>query len=249
MACHRDLPMSVEARTIEQLIAEWYDTGTCSTECQYEIVRQTGEIAERIAHTYKPRIADRVRGDAVGHVIEQLIESVARGRGAEGAYDPSRPFAGWCYIVVERMAIDRYRRKWASKEKFASADTDGGDPWSRVPDRPKPIPMPAGDRAALAAALLAEFEQCLPRARDRIIIAVQIGYIESLSDEVIGRWCKEEGVGDAVDKLRAAVGETGRLKLLAEILGMSYEFARQRSSLAMKDLRKGDFSRLGEEFA
>lgn len=240
--------MSDDPRTIEQLIAEWHDTGACSDECQREIVRQTQEIAERVVQTYSPRIADRVRDDAVGHVTEKLMQSVARGRGGEGSYDPGRPFAGWCYTVLERMAIDRYRRKWCSREKHVSPDMKGCDPMTRVPDRAMPRPMPAGDRAVMAAALLAEFERCLPRARDRIIVAVQIGYIASLPDEVVGRWCEQAQVGDVVAVLRSLVDTKGRLKALAEILAMSYQVVRAHSSRAMNTLREGDFSRALQEF-
>ena len=43
--------MTTEARTIEQLIAEWYATGTCSEECRLEIERVAKLVAGPYART------------------------------------------------------------------------------------------------------------------------------------------------------------------------------------------------------
>jgi DNA-directed RNA polymerase specialized sigma24 family protein len=240
--------MTTEARTVEQMIAEWYATGTCSDECAHEIVRQTEEIAQRVGRTYSPRVADQVRNDAVGHVTAILKRGAASSDSGDAAYDPRRPFAGWCYAVIKKLAIDRYRRKWHRREKPVAAQETEGDPLRSTPDRHGSALTPEPDQNVVAAEMLVQLEQLLPRAADRIIIAVQTGYIDGLPDAVVARWCDDADVTVEVAELRALVDRVGCLKALAAMLNVSYEVVRARSSRAMKDLRAGDFRRAREEF-
>ena len=95
----------------------------------------------------------------------------------------------------------------------------------------------------------AEFERILKRPEDRIIVAVQTGYIDGLPDDVVAAWCDEADVAVSIDALRSIVEESGPLKAIADILDLSHDVVRARASRAKKDLVKGGFGRFKEDFA
>lgn len=238
--------MTAESRTIEQMIAEWYATGTCSDECRLEIERVARLIAGRYARTRTGQRAHRIIDDAPGQVWEELNKHLSPGHG-RGRYDPTRPFQPWCAKVLERSAVDCDREDRGPKKTGLRACV-GGDSLSFIADDSRQEHVHSSDRAAAASAMLAEFERLLPRASDRIIIAVQTGYVDGLPDAVVARWCDEADVSVDVDAVRRLVNRVGCLKSLAEILSISYDVVRARSSRAMKDLRGGNFQRAREEF-
>lgn len=232
--------------TVERLIAEWYATGICSAACLQAITREVERVAASVVRTYSPRIADLVRDNAVAD-IERKLRRCVEGADSQSRYDPRQPFAGWCYVVLSREAINCYRRKWHKCEKLLKPGTAGDDPFQRFAAQPRDEQPPADERAAIAAKMLAEFTRQLPRAKDRIIIAVQSGYIEGLPDAVVAAWCAEDGVTTSVAALREIAGTHGPLKALATVLGISHEDIRVRASRAKKRLAAADFSRAREE--
>ena len=108
--------MAEAVKTIEQMIAEWYASGVRSDECFHEITRQMEPIARSVTRGYDRRLVDEVCSGAVGHVVTALQSDVNQGVPGK-SYDPTRPFAAWCYTVVERYAISEWRRQWHKRTK------------------------------------------------------------------------------------------------------------------------------------
>lgn len=237
--------MTAEPRTIEHMIAEWYATGTCSDECRLEIERVAKLVASRYARTRKGHLAQQIIDGAPGHVWEMLAIRISPDH-ATGRYEPNRPFSAWCSTVLFRYAVD-CDRKEVDPLPGDSGGAIGGDSVDWIPDDSHDESY-ASDHAAIAVSMLAEYEQLLPRPEDRIIVAVQTGFIDGLSDAVVARWCEEADVAVDIADLRRLVDEVGCLKALATVLNMSYDNARARSSRAMKELRTGDFRLAREEF-
>jgi hypothetical protein len=243
--------MTTEARTIEQLIAEWYATGTCSEECRLEIERVAKLVAGPYARTRRAgrdlsHREERIINGAPSHVWEMLNARIAPGH-SSGRYDPSRPFQPWCAMVIRTFAVDCDREERGRKHTGRDACV-GDETLTQAVDESHGEEVHAADRMRVASAMLAEFERLLPRAADRIIVAVQTGYVESVPDAVVTRWCDEADVATEVAALRSLVDTVGCLKALANVLGLTYAVVRARSSRAMKDLRDGDFRRAREEF-
>jgi hypothetical protein len=238
--------MTAEIRTIEQMITEWYATGTCSDECRLEIERVAKFVARRYARTRKGHLAQQIIDGAPGHVWEMLAIRISPDH-ATGRYEPNRPFSAWCSTVLFRYAVD-CDRKDGNPVPEDRGPAVGGDAVDWIPDNRKADESYASDNAAIAASILAEYEQLLPRPVDRIIVAVQTGFIDGLSDAVVTRWCEEADVPVETTALRRLVDEVGCLKALATVLNLSYDVTRARSCRAMRDLRAGDFCRAREEF-
>jgi DNA-directed RNA polymerase specialized sigma24 family protein len=238
--------MAEAVKTIEQMIAEWYASGVRSDECFYEITRQMEPIVRSITRGFDRRLADEVCSGAVGHVVAALQSDVNQGVPGK-SYDPTRPFAAWCYTVVGRYAISEWRRQWHKRTKNTPPTHSGDDLLDRFGDDAPGPEKPALMREA-SQQMRAEFERILKRPEDRIIVAVQTGYIDGLPDDVVAAWCDEADVAVSIDALRSIVEQSGPLKAIADILDLSHDVVRARASRAKKDLAKGGFGRFKEDF-
>jgi hypothetical protein len=240
--------MSVEPTTIEKLISAWYSTGIESDECRLEVERVAKEVAARHARTRKPYLAAQIVDGAPAHIYEQLKTRLHSEHG-DGRYDPSRPFRAWCSIVLKRFAVDCDRQDSRKRQKLLSPkDGEDGDPLASIPDRAQPVKMSSSDRNVVAASVLAEFVRAVPCTRDRIIVAVNTGYIDGLADDIVVEWLEDVEVNLTVAELRSINDDVGVLKVLAEILGMSHDYVRACSSRAIKKLKAANFQRALEAF-
>jgi DNA-directed RNA polymerase specialized sigma24 family protein len=222
----------IDQPAIEQQIAAFYETGRPS-ELLGELLLDAVQVAVRKSvHTFGKDIRRAVKADAPSHVWEKLCDK---------KYCVSHRFQPWCNQVVRNLAIDAKRDtdRNSPESGIGPSDNEGPGLVEVASSRPGEDAGKAIDDAAARREIAGDFEQSLPAAIDRLIFASRFEYLDSVSDTVLGQWCRDANKPDLSGQLREIhkAPRKRRYQMLAELLGLTNATVRQRACRAKKLLQ------------